>query len=284
MTLTDSTKERFAFGQNWLQFLNHVDEARIEKAKRSFLAFVDSDGLSGNSFLDIGCGSGLSSLVARRCGMRVTAFDYDPDAVVCSGELRQKFGLGSENWTIERGDVLDSSYMKHLGQFDLVYAWGSLHHTGNLWLAVDNAASCVRDGGRFHLAVYNDQGGASRRWTAVKRFYQALPEMLRPLLVMAFVPVQWGKTVVRDTFRGNPVASWRDYGRDRGMSPWYDMVDWIGGYPFEVAKPEQVFEFLRERGFWLERLKTCGGGTGCNEYMFRKGNALAQPHSSSIAN
>ena len=54
----------------------------------------------------------------------------------------------------------------------------------------------------------------------------------------------------------------------RGMSYWHDLIDWIGGYPFEVAKPEQVFEFMRLRGFQLERLKTCGGGLGCNEFVF----------------
>jgi hypothetical protein len=62
-----------------------------------------------------------------------------------------------------------------------------------------------------------------------------------------------------------------NYAKDhRGMNPWRDVVDWVGGYPFEVAKPEEVFDFFRSRGFQLERLKTCAGGLGCNEYMFEK--------------
>jgi hypothetical protein len=51
---------------------------------------------------------------------------------------------------------------------------------------------------------------------------------------------------------------------------WYDLVDWIGGYPFEVSTPEAVFDFVRARGFQLQRLKTCGGGLGCNEFVFRR--------------
>lgn len=270
MTSVAPAEQHFAFGKNWLRFLSHVDDRRIEHAKQSFLAFVGSEPMSGTSFLDIGCGSGLSSLVARRCGMRVTAFDFDPDAVICSVEMRRRFNSGMEHWSIERGDVLDTAYMVGLGQSDLVYAWGSLHHTGDLWLAIENAAARVRDDGRFYLAVYNDQGGASRRWRAVKKFYQALPSPLRPFLVAAFVPVQWGKTIVRDTLQGNPLATWNAYGRERGMSPWHDMVDWVGGYPFEVARPEEVFDFLRQRGFSLEKLKTCAGGIGCNEFLFRK--------------
>jgi hypothetical protein len=53
----------------------------------------------------------------------------------------------------------------------------------------------------------------------------------------------------------------------RGMSYWRDVVDWIGGYPFEVAKPEQVFRFLRDRSFRLTEMITAQGH-GCNQFVF----------------
>jgi 2-polyprenyl-3-methyl-5-hydroxy-6-metoxy-1,4-benzoquinol methylase len=272
--ITSGSEEHFAFGKNWLKFLGRVDEARIDQAKASFQSFVGSEDLTGKSFLDVGCGSGLSSLVARRRGMTVTAFDYDPDAVVCSSEMRRRFDCHCDLWRVERGDVLDKDYMEGLGQFDLVYAWGSLHHTGQLWHAMENTVSRVRDTGQLYVAIYNDQGGTSRRWRAVKRLYRALPVFLRPALVAAFVPLQWGKTIVRDSFNGRPLSTWLSYSKERGMSPWNDMVDWVGGYPFEVAKPEEVFDFVLQRGFSLEKLKTCGGGLGCNEFLFRKISAV----------
>jgi 2-polyprenyl-6-hydroxyphenyl methylase/3-demethylubiquinone-9 3-methyltransferase len=49
-----------------------------------------------------------------------------------------------------------------------------------------------------------------------------------------------------------------------------DLTDWVGGYPFEVAKPEAIFEFYRARGFQLEKLKTAGGSVGCNEFVLRR--------------
>jgi 2-polyprenyl-6-hydroxyphenyl methylase/3-demethylubiquinone-9 3-methyltransferase len=58
--------------------------------------------------------------------------------------------------------------------------------------------------------------------------------------------------------------------RGRGMSRWHDLLDWVGGYPFEVARPEEVFERLRGAGFTLAYLKTCGGGLGCNEFVFTR--------------
>jgi len=56
----------------------------------------------------------------------------------------------------------------------------------------------------------------------------------------------------------------------RGMSAWHDLLDWLGGYPFEVSRPEEVFDFYRKRGFTLERLTTAGGRLGCNEFVFRR--------------
>ena len=64
-----------------------------------------------------------------------------------------------------------------------------------------------------------------------------------------------------------PFQDWADK-KKRGMSVYYDLVDWVGGYPFEVAKPEQVFDFYRQRGFVLRKLKTFGAGSGCNEFVF----------------
>jgi 2-polyprenyl-6-hydroxyphenyl methylase/3-demethylubiquinone-9 3-methyltransferase len=49
-----------------------------------------------------------------------------------------------------------------------------------------------------------------------------------------------------------------------------DLIDWIGGWPFEVAKPEEIFDFYHRRGFALELLHTCAGRSGCNEFVFTK--------------
>ena len=54
------------------------------------------------------------------------------------------------------------------------------------------------------------------------------------------------------------------------MSAWHDVVDWLGGYPFEVAKPEEIFEFYHQRGFRLEKLTTDGGGSGTNQFVFKR--------------
>jgi 2-polyprenyl-3-methyl-5-hydroxy-6-metoxy-1,4-benzoquinol methylase len=259
---------RFQFGANWRAFLGTINERRIAYAADSFTSLMGDQKLSGKTMLDIGCGCGLSSLVARRLGLAVRAFDYDAQSVAASKELRSAFAKNDTQWIIEQGNVIDHAYVASLGTYDLVYSWGVLHHTGEMWRAIENAISCVAPGGLLAIAIYNDQGGASRRWRTIKRFYNRLPSIVQPILVAACVPVLWWKDILVGSLRGRPLDAWCMYGRVRGMSPWHDMVDWVGGYPFEVAKPEEVFDFCRARGFTLRRLKTCGGGIGCNEFVF----------------
>jgi 2-polyprenyl-3-methyl-5-hydroxy-6-metoxy-1,4-benzoquinol methylase len=263
-------KARFDFGKNWSLFLHVVNEERVLEAEKSLRTMLEVQDLRGRTFLDIGCGSGLSSLAARRLGARVHSFDYDPESVVCARELRRRYFPEDPHWAIERGSVLDAEYMRSLGPYDIVYSWGVLHHTGALWRALENALVAVARGGRLFVSIYNDQEAWSRIWRRVKRTYHALPRPLRvpyavtvmlPRELLAFLPCL---VLLKP---GSYVRTWTAY-RTRGMSRWHDLIDWVGGYPFEVARPEEVFEFCRNRGFTLAKLKTCGGGLACNEFVF----------------
>lgn len=263
------TEARFAFGKNWSAFLASVTEERIEKSCRAVGDLLGTSDLRGRRFLDIGCGSGLSSLAARRLGAEVLSFDFDADSVEASQALKQRFAAGDAQWRITQGSVLDAAFLNGLGRWDIAYSWGVLHHTGSMWQAIENAVGLVAPAGQFAVAVYNDQGYISDRWLWIKRNYVA-HRWMRPFLVSASLVRIWGWTTLLDLKHLRPGHSWREYGRERGMSAWHDLIDWVGGYPFEVAKPEEVFDFCRARGFTLERLIT-RQGRGCNEFCFRRG-------------
>ena len=263
---------RFEFGVNWARFLSLLNDTRIRLAEDSLRHMLEMEDLQGKTFLDVGSGSGLFSLAARRLGARVRSFDYDPQSVACTAELKRRYFPGDSDWIVEEGSVLDTGYLERLGSFDVVYSWGVLHHTGAMWRALENVAPRVVNGGKLFISIYNDQGLSSRLWLRIKRTYNALPGSLRWLVLLpAFVRL-WGPMSVRDVLRGRPFQTWRQYGREgaRGMSPWCDVVDWVGGLPFEVAQPAQIFDFYRARGFRLERITTCGGNLGCNEFVFAK--------------
>src|SRR5438105_15936615 len=121
---------RFEFGKNWSRFLDVLDDERIREAEESLKKMLEVESLAGKSFLDIGSGSGLFSLAARRLGARVHSFDYDPQSVPCAAELKRRYFTDDAAWTIEEGSALDEQYVRALGTFDVVYSWGVLHQTG----------------------------------------------------------------------------------------------------------------------------------------------------------
>ncbi|WP_276348727.1 class I SAM-dependent methyltransferase [Daejeonella sp. JGW-45] len=268
LSSTDVRGDRFSFGANWANYLKSIDDEKINNAATSMKRMLGNDSLSGLRFLDIGSGSGIHSLVARRLGATVYSLDYDTQSVECTKYLKEKFYPNDETWTVVQGSALDDEFIRSLGEFDIVYSWGVLHHTGNMFKALANADIPVKKNGVLFISIYNDQGPWSKYWTFVKRTYNK-NRFNRFLWTYFYIALFTTKGAVKDLFLfKNPFRRYSEYKRKRGMTIHYDLIDWIGGFPFEVAKPEVILDFYSEKGYTLKKLKTCGGGFGCNEFVF----------------
>ena len=268
-----SRGERFEFGKNWSRFLTTLDDQRIAEAERAITGMLELPDLTGKRFLDIGSGSGLSSLAARRLGATVHSFDYDPHSVACTTELRRRYFPQDDSWKVEEGSALDADYIRSLGEFDIVYSWGVLHHTGEMWKALENAQIPVAAGGKLLVTIYNDTGSQAARWRWIKKTYNQLPRLMKTPFAIAVSAPEEAKSLIRSVVKGRPgeyIRTWTQYKQIRGMSHWHDLIDWVGGYPYEVAKPEEIFDFYRARGFTLTKLKCGAVGLGCNEFVFQK--------------
>jgi len=251
-------KVTFSFGENWLRYLERLGPERYQEAKRSVQDLLGEGALAGKAVLDIGCGSGIFSLAAIELGARrVVSMDVDPRSIEACRRVRQQ--CDAERWEVIDGSVLDRELLDSLGVFDVVYAWGVLHHTGAMWEAVDNAAGLVAPGGRLALAIYN-RTWTSGLWLRYKRLYNCSPNAVKSLLVWAIL---LPRMAVRLARLRHPLKD------RRGMSVYHDAIDWAGGLPYEYASWDEVVAHLTARGLHCARW-TGTKGIGCNEFVFTR--------------
>jgi glycosyltransferase involved in cell wall biosynthesis/2-polyprenyl-3-methyl-5-hydroxy-6-metoxy-1,4-benzoquinol methylase len=261
----------FSFGKNWHSFLTTLTAQRIKIAEASLLLFLGGEnGLKGKSFIDIGSGSGIFSLAAHRLKTaKVVSLDIDEVSVRCTQFLKEREG-NPANWEIKTGSALDSKQIKRLGQFDIVYSWGVLHHTGDMYTAIKNIISLVNENGLLYIAIYNDSlslaHGKSAFWLKVKKHYNHSNSFIKRLYFSMYSTYLFLGLCLS---LKNPFSYIRHYQSARGMSWKHDISDWLGGYPYEYAKPEKIIGYLGDLGFTLKKLHTVNS-IGCNEYVFVK--------------
>lgn len=267
----------FSFGKNWEDFVRtQFDEERVARATQHMLEFLEGTDLKEKTFLDVGCGSGLHSLAALRAGARrVVAFDIDPRSVAAARRIRELSG-NPQHWEIREGSILDVGFLRSLEPADIVYAWGSLHHTGQMWTAIVNAARLLTPRGSLYLALYTTTA-RSPYWLDVKRRYNRATGMGKLWMEWHYIVRH---TLLPELLRlRNPLQTIRGRGRSRGMSYRTDVRDWLGGYPFEHARIEEVVRFGR-RTLGLE-LVNIATGEANTEYLLRR--AATHEHADPVA-
>jgi hypothetical protein len=145
--------------------------------------------------------------------------------------------------------------------FSIVHSWGVLHHTGDMTTAIRNAALLVEENGYLVLAIYN-RHWTSPLWRFIKRLYCSSPQWIRFVTLCLFYPlIVLAKLLVTGK---NP------FNKNRGMSFYYDVIDWLGGYPYEYASREEIERSVGMLGFSLVKHMPASVPTGCNEYVFKK--------------
>ena len=260
---------RFDFGKNWLEFTKkNFGEFQVNASKKRITEFMKMDSLDGLSFLDIGCGSGLHSCAALSLGAKeVFSFDYDPISIESTKYIANLVGAPS-NWHLEQGSVLDEEYMAGLAQFDIVYSWGVLHHTGNVWKALELASKKVKSGGLFYIALYAADvqlNPPPQFWLDVKKKYVSSSWLTRTFMDWWYV---WRFVMGKDLRRVPEfLQRRRDHKKTRGMDIMTDIRDWLGGWPMEFVYDNDVIDFCKKHSFRLENITT---GEACTEFLFVK--------------
>ncbi len=270
------TKDDKKFAKNFEKnLINNFDDQRLEEAKEFITAYLQLNRLDGLSFLDAGCGSGVFTLAALELGATVTSFDLDELAISNVKKLLQKFNRSQNDVELKTGSVLDADFLKSVGFFDIVLCWGVAHHCGDMWKCLDLISKNVKPQGLLHLGIYNyadgwgfypdGRFGNSSFWNRIKKFYASLPHFLQTTFDYVCMV---GISFIYILTLKNPFKELKSNER-RGMTWQSDLKDWLIGYPYEYAKPEEVFDFMKQRGFVLIKMKT-NNGLLTNNFVFKK--------------
>jgi SAM-dependent methyltransferase len=254
----------FSFGENWKEYIRDADDHAIKSAREDILKWIPEDKIKGKRIVDIGCGSGIHSLSFFRLGAsEVISIDYDKASVEATQYLWDKEKQPS-SWKISHGSALDKEFMQNLGHFDVMYSWGVLHHTGNMWGAIENVLPLTNPGGLCWISLYvagpnferdvdrkkryNKSGELGKRWMEFRYFIFPL---MYNLIRRGKNPFSWNRT------------------QERGMNTYYDIKDWLGGLPYEVASKEEVTQKFEASGYSLIKIQEYPEGS-CHVYLFQK--------------
>ena len=263
----------FAFGENWQDFSSLITDERIGQAETALNRLLGEGNLRGKTFLDIGCGSGLHSLAALRLGAaRVLACDIDPASTNTTRAVLRAHSPSPAFEVVERS-IFDLAPAE-VGQFECVYSWGVLHHTGNMMGGLTRACELVSNGGVFAFALYR-RTLLCPLWTLEKRWYARTTPDRQRMAARCYAGAH--RFALRIAGR-DPAAYLEAYVGKRGMSYAHDVHDWLGGFPYESISPRQVDRLMDANSMRLVRrfvdrrpLQLLGLlGSGCDEFVYLK--------------
>jgi len=259
-------KKKFSFGKNWQNFNKNITNKNINNSIKYFKNFTKFVNLKNKTFIDVGCGSGINSLLAIKLNAKkVLSIDIDENSVSACKLLRKKYKISNKNWIIKQVSILDTSKIKKLGKFDFIYSWGVLHHTGDMNKAFDNLFLLAKKKSYIYVSIYNKYL-TSNTWKIIKYFYASSNNFIKKIMEKIYITIYYiGLNLNKYSIKEYK----KSFVLKRGMSFRHDIIDWLGGYPYEYLSFEDLSAIFFKKGYSILSFKK-SNGVGCNEIFVKR--------------
>lgn len=235
----------------WTEYIPEYDAS-----EKHWLLFFTPDEVKGKSVLDSGCGTGIFSIIFAKNGAgQVTGIDISPGSLGTAEGLKQKFGLS--NARFEQQDMLHLPYPDAC--FDIVWAWGTVHHTTDPLGAIDGLIRVLKPGGSILLAIYKK--------TKVTWIHEAIRKTL-----VRTPRRSWNALAKIMAFFGTPIV-WTFKRREKarqGETLSELILDWYFVPIRHYYKPDEIRTFLEGKGFKIENyLAHSGRFNSSSNFIFK---------------
>jgi len=219
------------------------------------LFFSDAE-IEGKRILDAGCGMGVFSVVFGKKGAaRVIGIDLSEEGVRRAQRAASHFNLS--NVEFREGNILRLPYPD--GSFDIVWSWGTLHHTAEPLKALEELIRVLKNGGTLFVTLY--------RSTKLSFLHEGIRKTLRlahrrmwPLLA---------KLIALALFPATLFLKRRK--KARAGENLSDLVlDWYFNPVRHYYRPGEIRQLLEQEGLIIEKfLPASGRFNSTSNFIFK---------------
>jgi ubiquinone/menaquinone biosynthesis C-methylase UbiE len=235
----------------WTEYLPEV-----EASENHWKIFYSGEEVKGKSVLDAGCGTGIFSIIFATNGAgRVTGIDISEGSLQTARGLKKKFNL--ENADFQKQDMLALPFSDE--SFDIVWAWGTVHHTTDPFRAITELLRILKPSGSILLAVYK------------RTRLTFLHEIIRKTLLRAPRKTWKGLARVMAFFLSPVIFLFKKREKSRRGEKLEELIiDWYFVPIRHYYKPEEIRGFLEERGLVIEKyLPASGRFDSTSNFIFK---------------
>ncbi|MGB8953166.1 MAG: methyltransferase domain-containing protein [Candidatus Aminicenantales bacterium] len=218
--------------------------------------FYSAEEVKGRTVLDAGCGTGIFSIIFARNGAeKVVGIDISPGSLQTAQSLKEKFGL--RNAEFRKQDMLKLPFGEET--FDIVWAWGTVHHTTDPFGAIEELTKVLRTGGSLLLAVY--------RRTKLTFIHEAI----RKTLVRTPRKTWTALSKILAFFLGPVVFFFKKREKSRKGEKLEELIlDWYFVPIRHYYTSEEIESFLKSRGLAVEKfLPASGRFNSTSNFIFK---------------